>query len=68
MYSMKTSHSRDGETIGFSADDKHRITRSQGVALPEQMTLKVSWDSSDDDPDDTKETTEEANTGLDERE
>ena len=59
---------KDGETIGFSADDKHRITRSQGVALPEQMTLKVSWDSSDDDPDDTKETTEEADTGLDERE
>ena len=30
---------QDGETIGFSADDKHTITRSPGVSLPEeQMT------------------------------
>ena len=44
---------QDGETIGFSADDKHTITRSSGVGLPEeQMTLKISWASSDDDPDD----------------
>ena len=44
---------QDGETIGFSADDKHTITRSPGVSLPEeQMTLKISWASSDDDPDD----------------
>lgn len=35
---------QDGETIGFSAEDKHAITRSQGVALPEQMTLKISYD------------------------
>ena len=43
----------DGETIGFAADDKHTITRSPGVGLPEeQMTLKISWASSDDDPDD----------------
>ena len=43
----------DGETIGFDADDKHTITRSPGVGLPEeQMTLKISWASSDDDPDD----------------
>ena len=43
----------DGETIGFSADDKHTITRSPGVGLPEeQMTLKISWASSDGDPDD----------------
>ena len=43
----------DGETIGFTADDKHTITRSPGVGLPEdQMTLKISWASSDDDPDD----------------
>lgn len=33
----------DGETIGFSADDKHEIVFSQGVALPEQMTLKISY-------------------------
>ena len=43
----------DGETIGFAADDKHTITRSPGVGLPEeQMTLKISWASSDGDPDD----------------
>ena len=42
----------DGETIGFTADDKHAITRSPGVGLPEdQMTLKISWASSDGDPD-----------------
>ena len=34
----------DGETIGFSADDKHRITRSAGVSLPDtQLTLKISY-------------------------
>ena len=43
----------DGETIGFDADDKHTIIRSPGVGLPEeQMTLKISWASSDGDPDD----------------
>ena len=43
----------DGGTIGFDADDKHTITRSPGVGLPEeQMTLKISWASSDGDPDD----------------
>ena len=43
----------DGETIGFAADDKHTITRSPGISLPEeQMTLKISWESSDGDPDD----------------
>ena len=43
----------DGETIGFSADDKHTITRSPGIGLPEeQMTLKISWASSGGDPDD----------------
>ena len=43
----------DGETIGFTADDKYAITRSSGVGLPEeQMTLKISWASSDGDPDD----------------
>ena len=42
----------DRETIGFAADDKHTITRSPGVGLPEeQMTLKISWASSDGDPD-----------------
>ena len=43
----------DGETIGFSAGDKRTITRSPGVSLPEeQMTLKISWKSTDNDPDD----------------
>ena len=43
----------DGETIGFAADDKHTITRSPGVGLPEeQMTFKISWVSSGGDPDD----------------
>ena len=43
----------EGETIGFAADDKHSITRSPGVGLPEeQMTLKISWESSDGDPED----------------
>ena len=53
----------DGETIGFSEDDKHTITRSPGVSLPEeQMTLKISWESGGDgsdgggdDPDDDGE-------------
>lgn len=33
----------DGETIGFSETDKHKITRSQGEALPEQVTLKIEY-------------------------
>ena len=49
----------DGETIGFTADDKRAITRSPGVGLPEeQMTLKISWEpggdpdgNSENDPD-----------------
>ena len=42
----------DGETIGFTADDKHAITRGPGVGLPEdQMTLKISWESGGDGPD-----------------
>lgn len=46
----------DGETIGFSADEKHSITRSPGVSLPEeQMTLKISWKSTDNDPDNGSE-------------
>ena len=32
----------DGETIGFSAVDKHSITCSEGVALP-GMTLKIEY-------------------------
>lgn len=32
----------DGETIGFSAEDKHAITRSEGAALP-GMTLKIEY-------------------------
>ena len=34
---------KDGETIGLSADDIHQITRSKGVALPDQDTLKISY-------------------------
>ena len=46
----------DGETIGFTADDKHAITRSPGVGLPEdQMTLKISWESLAGGPDDDRE-------------
>ena len=42
----------DGETIGFSAGDKRTISRSPGVSLPEeQMTLKISWKSTDNNPD-----------------
>ena len=32
----------DGETIGFSAEDKHTITRSAGVFLP-GLTLKIEY-------------------------
>ena len=31
---------QDGETIGFSADDKHTITRSPGVSLPDSQMLR----------------------------
>ena len=37
----------DGETIGFSQGDRHRITRSPGVALPDQPTLKVSFEQNE---------------------
>ena len=44
---------QDGETIGFSADDKHTITRSPGVSLPEeQMTLKIGYEPVNGDPED----------------
>ena len=44
---------KDGETIGFSADDKHTITCSPGVSLPEeQMTLKISYESAERDLED----------------
>lgn len=33
---------KDGETIGFSADDKHAIAVSEGVALP-GITVKISY-------------------------
>ena len=43
--------SMTGETIGFAADDKHAITRSPGVGLPEeQITLKISWKAGGDGP------------------
>ena len=56
----------DGETIGFSAADKHRITRGQGVALPDKVTMKISYGSEDDAdggpdfPDDTDEVMDDA--------
>ena len=37
----------DGETIGVSQGDRHRITRSPGVALPDQPTLKVSFEQNE---------------------
>lgn len=37
----------DGETIGFSQGDRHLITRSPGVALPDQPTLKVSFEQNE---------------------
>ena len=44
---------QDGETIGFSADDKHAITRSPGISLPEeQMTLKISYEPGEGGSDD----------------
>ena len=44
---------QDGETIGFSADDKHTITRSPGISLPEeQMTLKIGHEPIKGDPED----------------
>ena len=43
----------DGETIGFAADDKHTITRSPGVSLPEeQMTLKIGYEPIKGNPED----------------
>jgi len=43
---------QDGETIGFSADDKHTITRSPGISLPkEQMTLKISYEPTEVEPE-----------------
>ena len=43
---------KDDETIGFSADDKHTITRSPGVSLPEeQMTLKIGYEPIKGDPE-----------------
>lgn len=37
----------DGETIGFSQGDRRRITRSPGVALQDQPTLKVSFEQNE---------------------
>ena len=43
---------QDGETIGFSADDKHTITRSPGISLPEeQMTLKIGYEPTEVEPE-----------------
>lgn len=35
---------QDGETIGFSKNDIHEIRLSKGVALPDQDTLKISYE------------------------
>ena len=35
---------KDGETIGLSEEDIHQITWSKGVALPDQDTLKISYE------------------------
>ena len=35
---------KNGETIGLSEEDIHQITLSKGVALPEQDTLKISYE------------------------
>lgn len=32
----------DGQTIGFSENDKHAVTLSEGAALP-GMTLKIAY-------------------------
>ncbi len=37
---------KDGETIGFSENDRHTISLSEGVALP-GMTLKVSYSAAE---------------------
>ena len=39
-------HLKDGETIGFSENDRHTISLSGGVALP-GMTLKVSYSAAE---------------------
>ncbi|MDN5027197.1 DUF4261 domain-containing protein [Streptococcus sp. SPS1] len=36
---------QDGETLGFSEKDKHKITLSKGVALPDQDTLKIAYEA-----------------------
>ena len=47
----------DGETIGFSENDKHAITRSEGVSLPEdQMTLKISYEPIESDSEEEDST------------
>lgn len=35
---------QDGETIGCSEDDIHKIERSEGVSIP-GITLKISYES-----------------------
>ena len=34
---------KDGDIIGFSAEDEHAITRSEGVALRGLQTLKIEY-------------------------
>ena len=40
----------DGQTIGFTEDDKHEIRLSEGAALP-GMTLKLSYGEGFDEPE-----------------
>ena len=60
---------QDGKTIGFTAEDKHTITRSPGVSLPEeQMTLKISWEPLDDGGEDGSDGEDPKDEGPDEPE
>lgn len=52
----------DGETIGFSKDDIHKITRSEGISVP-GMTLKISYAPSE--PDNKTEPVELAKAMMD---
>ena len=51
-----------GETVGFSETDKHSIILSEGVALP-GMTLKISYESAENDSD-TPKGNKDFSTGL----
>ena len=65
---MKTSHSRMARRLVSQPMINISLRVARVWRCRNKSTLKVSWDSSDDDPDDTKETTEEADTGLADKE